>query len=110
MNDIERVAAAVPKGKENAIHLNDLAAQLNMHPTKVKRCINAARQQGEFILSDLCGYWRSETKEEMRCFVRMMKKQAISRLKAIKAINTNLKKFDGQMSLADAHSKDVKNE
>lgn len=101
MSEIERVVAAIPKGKENAIHQLELSAALQLHPSAVKKCVKQARQQGSPILSSSKGYWLSESKEETAQYVQMMRRQALSRLSVIKTANALLSSTDGQLGLFD---------
>lgn len=102
---LEKVKASVPKGKANAIHLNELAELLNMHPAAVKKAIKEARKT-EPIVSGQRGYWIAESREEMEVFVKSMHKQAISRLSSSKFINENLKQLEGQISFTDSNEQD----
>lgn len=98
---IERVTAAIPAGKENAVHLPELSAELQLCQSAVKKCVKQARQQGVPILSGVSGYWLSESKEETARYVQSMRSQALSRLSVIKAANALLNSADGQLGLFD---------
>ena len=91
-------------GVENAIHQKTLAIRLKTTPDNVKRIIRRARQQGYEILSGSEGYWFASDENEKQDFVRMMQKQAFSRLKTASPINESLRQIKGQMSLTDVIS------
>lgn len=84
----------IPKGKENAVHLNVLARLADLHPRAVKKIIKDARRNGAPILSGIEGYWIG-TKEEQVQFLRMMKGQALSRLKTISDMQKNAESLGG---------------
>ena len=89
-------------GVENAIHQQDLAARLNTTPAAAKNIVRQARQQGLQILSGVEGYWFAADENEKQAFVRLMQKQAFSRLKTASPIKSTLKRIQGQMSLTES--------
>jgi biotin operon repressor len=91
----------IPVGIENAIHQQDLAARLNTTPAAAKNIVRQARQQGLQILSGVNGYWFAADENEKQAFVRLMQKQAFSRLKTASPIKNTLKQIQGQMNLTD---------
>lgn len=99
MNKLESV---IPIGKENAIHQEELAKRLSVKPAVAKLMVRQARQQGLEICSGTQGYWLAENDIERKEFVNMMRKQALSRLKSAKPINSTLNTINGQISLTDA--------
>lgn len=98
MNNIENI---IPVGKENAIHLEELAKRLNVKTGKAKSLVRKSREEGIQILSDANGYWISENPFEKIKFVAAMRKAALSRLKSATPINDTLKDVDGQISIND---------
>ena len=92
----------IPVGVENAVHQNELAEMLNTTPAYAKNIVRKARQEGLQILSGVEGYWFPANELEKKEFVRLMQKQAISRLKTAKPIRSTLTQTQGQMSLSDA--------
>ena len=97
----ERLIQAIPKGKENAKHLQDLARELNRSTDTVKHMIRSARKEGVYILSDQTGYWISDNVTEIRAFIGAMTRQSTSRFASIKEFKAQLGTIDGQMSLED---------
>ena len=89
-------------GVENAIHQQDLVARLNTTPAAAKNIVRQARQQGLQILSGVNGYWFAADENEKQEFVRLMQKQAFSRLKTASPIKSTLKQIKGQMSLTES--------
>ena len=99
MNDLKNV---IHIGKQNAIHQKELANRLGVTPATAKYMVRKARQNGLQILSGVNGYWIAENDIEKREFIALMRKQAFSRLKSTKSINSTLNDSNGQMSLSDA--------
>lgn len=92
----------IPVGIENAIHQKDLAVKLNTTPANAKSIVRRARQEGLQILSGVEGYWIAADETEKLTFVRLMQRQAFSRLRTAKPIRTTLTQAKGQMSFSDA--------
>ena len=90
--------SVIPKGKKNAIHLEELASRLEITPRDTKAVIKAARKS-QIICSGQCGYWQPETKNECIAFVRMMDRQAKSRFVTIRHIKKELEKLPEQTEL-----------
>ena len=101
INDLMRV---VPVGKNNAIHQQELARLLGCAPVTVKNMIRAARKAGVPILSNINGYWIAENDKDKKEFAAVMRKQAVTRLKSMKAITSTIEELNGQMSFTGAHS------
>ncbi len=97
----ERLIQAIPKGKENAKHLQDLAKELNRSTDTVKHMIRSARKEGVHILSDQTGYWISDNVTEIRAFIGTMTRQSTTRFASIKEFKAQLGTIDGQMSIED---------
>lgn len=91
----------IPVGRENAIHQKDLAARIGVTPDTAKYMVRMARQSGVEILSGIDGYWIAENEQEKISFIRMMQKQAFSRLKSANKIKSTMNDLDGQISLLD---------
>lgn len=88
----------IPVGKENAIHLPELAEQMRKNERSLQVMIRNARLEGLPILSDSSGYWISNDKEEQRAYVAMKTKDATSRMKTVSKLRKALKTPDGQMN------------
>ena len=93
MSEIELVLNAIPEGKENAISRAQLAATVEMPDRSVRRCIEQARRNGEFILSDpeRGGYYRSDDIGEIEQQYRIDKARALSVLARLKHMKRALK-------------------
>ena len=98
LSDHETIASYIPKGKANAKHLETLAAELELPVHIVKRMIRQARKDN-IILSGSEGYWLPESREEGAAWLRMMKRQAISRLATIKHTRKALQEIPEQLRL-----------
>ncbi len=97
----ERLIQAIPKGKENAKHLQDLARELNRSTDTVKHMIRSARKEGVFILSDRSGYWISDNPTEIHAFIGSMTRQSTTRFASIKEFRAQMGTIEGQMSLEE---------
>ena len=101
-NDLERILCAIPKGKDKAIHNEELAAQFGMSIHTIKKYIQDARMQGIPIVSDKSGYWITDNREELKTFIDSMEKQGKKRFKTIKALKRTLNDIEGQNDLLNA--------
>ena len=88
----------IPRGRGNAKHLETLAAELEKPAAEVKKMIRQTRKNN-IICSGSEGYWLPESKEESAAWLRMMKKQALSRLVTIRHTQKTLKGIPEQMEL-----------
>jgi hypothetical protein len=61
--------------------------------------VRRARQQGILIISGKNGYWISESDDEKRHFINIMRRQGISRIGNAKSMQDTLDAPSGQMSL-----------
>lgn len=86
----------VPVGKENAIHLPELAERTRKNQRSLKILIRNARLEGIPILSDSTGYWISNDKEEQRAYLAMVTKDATSRMKTVSHLRKTLRIPDSQ--------------
>lgn len=104
--ELERLLCAIPKGKENAVHNEELANQFGVSIGVIKKQIQEAREQEIPIVSAKDGYWQTDDREELQDFINSMEKQGKKRLKTIKALKRTLKGIEGQESLFNV-SQDV---
>lgn len=79
----------IPKGKDNAILLADLASIVGISPREVKKRIQILRESGTHILSSAAGgYYRPTNGKEgiadTRRYISMMETQAKGRFKTIR--------------------------
>lgn len=95
------ICEIIPIGKENAIHQEELANIMGVTKQAAKAMVCKARKSGAEILSGNRGYYFAKDDEERKEFVAMQSKQAYTRLKTIKPINTTLNTIEGQLSLTD---------
>ena len=77
----------------------DFAAKLNKTPTTTKYFLKQARQQDLQILSRVNSYWFAMDNNEKQAFLRLMQKQAFSRLETASQIKSTLKQIQRLMSL-----------
>lgn len=98
---LEKLVSVIPTGKENAIHQKDLGALLGVSPATAKMMVSEARKQGIEILSGSSGYFFPKDNMERQAFIKMLSKQAYTRLKTTKPIKCTLSEIEGQISLSD---------
>lgn len=94
----EKLLTLIPQGRENAIHMNELCKRLHISGYKVKSVIRSLRKKGFAIVSDTDGYWIAENKKEVADFIERMSKQATSRFSSVKALKSQCKECEGQIS------------
>ncbi len=94
------IVSRIPIGKEHAVHMETLAAELGVSISTIKKMIREARQQGQYeIASGLEGYWIPENNYDKKVCVRQMRLQAFSRLRSVKPMENSLMVFEGQERL-----------
>lgn len=99
MDELEKI---IPVGKENAVHLKELADSLGVSSGAVKKMVQKARQENNVeILSGSRGYYFPKDDDERKEFVSAITKQALTRLNTVKPIKSTLNEFKGQMTLLD---------
>ena len=96
---IELIVQSIPVGKENALHLNVIAAEWNVSQTAAKAMIRQARMQGAKVCSSKSGYWIAANDEDIRAFLESHRIHALSCFKTEKALRHNLNEIKGQMYL-----------
>ena len=102
--ELEKLLCAIPKGKENAVHNEELAKKFGVSTTKIKNLIHEAREHGVPIASGMLGYWITEDREEIQKFVNSMDKSAIKRIATTKALKHMLSVTEGQITLPNVLS------
>lgn len=93
------IASLIPKGKENAIMLQDLARLIGLSDRETKRKIQELRDQGAVILSSSSGGYFLPTSDEtgledVTRYIDMMETQAKSRFVRIKSAKRWLREYD----------------
>ena len=87
-------------GKENAITQRELCKKLGCTPDQVKAAVQRFRRtntnQSSFICSDGNGYYIAKNMDEIKHFVSITSKQAISRFETMKEARRMLKDVEGQ--------------
>lgn len=93
MNDLDRLIAAVPYGKENAVDRFALSERMGLSDRKVRQLIEDARNAGLFIInnSDGRGYYQTTDLDEMVRNYRQERARALSTLKRLKPMRRALK-------------------
>lgn len=100
--ELEKLLCAIPKGKENAVHNDELAKQFGVSIHTIKKQVQDARNKKIPIVSDSHGYWLTDDRDEIKAFIGSMEKQGKKRLKTIKALKRTLNNIEGQNSLFNA--------
>lgn len=102
MDYYEELQRIIPVGRENAIHLNELAQALGVHGGKAKQIIQTARREHRMdICSGVQGYWFPVDDNERQEYYRTLHKHAISCLVTLKPMGDTLKAFKGQINITD---------
>ncbi len=104
---LPRIISALPKEEENAIFQKDLAKQIGIAPTLLKKAIRYARQQGVDIISGIHGYYLTDDEEIKKRFIRTMSRQAKTRFSSIATMKKTVDDdgIIGQMSLDEISEK-----
>ena len=81
MATINQLLNVIPYGKENAIHAEDIARQLQLptggNQVEARGLIRDAIQNGHIILSTpTSGYWRSNDKQEVQNYIQSLNERA----------------------------------
>lgn len=81
MATIPQLLAAIPYGKNNAVHAQTIARQLGLpiggNEVETRQLIREAIGQGHIILSiPVIGYWRSNDKQEVIECIRSLRERA----------------------------------
>lgn len=91
------IKKSIPYGKENAITLDELCTLTLWSRSAVKEKIQKLRDNGEVILSSQEGYFRPVQNdtgaEQVERFIRMMEKQAKSRMYRIRSAKRWLREY-----------------
>ena len=84
-SDVNRVVAAIPYGKQNAITRAELAAATGMSDRAVRRCIEQARDEGYFVVNgERGGYALEVDLDAITAQYRIDHARALSVLKRLK--------------------------
>lgn len=81
MATVSQLLAAIPFGKQNAIHAQALAQQLGLpvggNEVETRQLIREAIKQGHIILSiPVIGYWRSNNQQEVIEYINSLQERA----------------------------------
>lgn len=88
-------------GADNAIYQKVLARLFGVTTNRLKQEIRAEQWSGALIASNGHGYFIPGNHAEAARYCRMMRNQAISRLKTIKSVREYSNEVDGQLSVDD---------
>lgn len=93
MNDLDRLIATIPFGRENAIARTFLAQKMGLSDRKTRQLIEDARNAGLFIInnSDGKGYYQTTNLDEVERSYRQDRSRALSILKRQKEMRRTLK-------------------
>lgn len=93
MNDLDRLIAAIPYGKENAIDRFALSQKIGTSDRRMRQLIEDARNAGLFILNDGDGkgYYQTTDLDEMLRNYRTDRSRALAILKRQKKMRKTLK-------------------
>lgn len=80
----------MPTSKENAISLGKLCDLVHASPSDTKAGIRRLRLDGVPIISDVRGYWMTDSDDEKRDFIRRLEADAAARKETADAIAATL--------------------
>ena len=98
------IEAAIPRGKENAVHMAAISECLGIDARTVRMLIRKARQNGVAIMSDASGYWITDDKSEIERYLLHVKRDAKARFITVKAIRKRYNEISGQMTLEETEN------
>lgn len=84
------IVSLLSKGKENAIHMEELANILGVSTYTVKTLVKKARLEGELICSDADGYYIASNKGEADATVKTFKQQSKSHFACTSALEKSI--------------------
>lgn len=92
--ELEKVMAAIPFGRENAVERRELSARLSMGDRRMRKLIEEARAGGAIIIndSDGNGYYQTDDLAEMERQYKQDTSRAMSILQRRKPLRDALKK------------------
>lgn len=102
---VRLLSQTIPQGRTHALHMQELARRWGVSCDLVKRRIRRGREMGLQIMSGRQGYWFATSDEEKETFCNTMTKQAVSRLRSIKATRQALRENGQQIKLDDVENK-----
>ena len=92
--EYKRVVDAIPYGRKNAVSRVTLAANVGMTDRQVRKCIEAARKDGRFIISaneNGGGYYIATDLEEIEAQYKIDRARALAVLSRLKPMRQKLK-------------------
>ena len=89
----------IPVGRDNAVHMKDLSAQLGVDDRTIRAWINSARNAGYMILSGNEGYWRSDNTSEIKGSYRRRRRMAMAILRTEREPRRVLSGTEGQITM-----------
>lgn len=96
------IESVIPVGKENAIHLQELANIIGVSIQTVKEQVRKARNNGALICSNSYnGYWIAETRADILECIALMEKQAKTRFNTVRQMRIKCGEIEGQMKLEE---------
>ncbi|WP_026498925.1 hypothetical protein [Butyrivibrio sp. WCD2001] len=96
MNLDERILNLIPKGHENPISGTKLDILANTEERDRKRAIEHLRKHGYLICANNNGYFIAETMDELRDYVRIVKRRLKTTGETIRKANKIIKRYDSQ--------------
>lgn len=89
----------IPTGKENAIHADALADQMNVCERSLRLMIRKEREAGAVIVGDKSGYYLPADHNELTRHVATMRRRALGSLASIKPARQRADIVPGQKVL-----------
>lgn len=92
--EVEYYVRRLPIGRENAVHMYELANEWGCSTREVRRIIELIRKDGFFVCANKGGYFLSSDPDDIREFVETNRAKAISLLDTIKYMRRYLKECE----------------
>lgn len=107
MNVSEIILQSVGKGEENAVHLSELVKLTQLSERDTRRAIETLRIKGLLICSNECGYFKPNTPDELRRYVRQEQARLRSIYRRTAPARKSLKKWEEQAVFDGASLLDI---
>ena len=101
-----RVIELIPEGRENAIHMKELAILLEVDERFIRHAISDARKSGVLVLSNDCdGYFFSNNEEDLKTFCYLTNAKIESMKKAVAPAQRKLREIrEGKKEGESSHA------
>lgn len=96
---LQALSELLPEGRKNAISMRELSKRLMIDERETRRRVSDARKGGALICADNAGYYRPQSREELRRYYARTRKRAMSCLVDLQGVKRALEQIEGQQSI-----------